>query len=65
MSVIDLAFTDYLGCYNDAVLNRTLSFKFGNGYSVISCLSDASAAGYRYAGLEYGGECWADSELRK
>lgn len=54
----------YLDCYSDAAPARALP----NGLrtvakSVNSCLDAATTAGYKYAGLEYGGECWAGNSL--
>ncbi|GAA5864355.1 hypothetical protein JCM5353_000271, partial [Sporobolomyces roseus] len=49
----------YVGCYEDKgprLLSKTLLPK---SRTVRSCLDAASAKGYKYAGLEYGGECYA------
>ena len=50
-----------MGCYEDKgprLLSKTLLPK---RRSVKSCLDAALAKGYRYAGLEYGGECYASN----
>ncbi|KAJ3190888.1 hypothetical protein HK101_008272 [Irineochytrium annulatum] len=33
-------------------------------YTVETCTGNATQLGYSYAGLEYGGECWADNQFR-
>ncbi|GAA5913421.1 DUF1996 and WSC domain-containing protein [Sporobolomyces salmoneus] len=51
----------YFGCYEDVgprLLSTTLSPKFK---SVKSCLDAAKKKGYAYAGVEYGGECYASN----
>ncbi|KAI9343035.1 glyoxal oxidase N-terminus-domain-containing protein [Zopfochytrium polystomum] len=54
------------GCVTDAVNGnpRTLSNGFGGGYTIETCATAASGGGYTFFGLEYGGECWADTTLR-
>ncbi|KAJ3318084.1 hypothetical protein HDU76_000940, partial [Blyttiomyces sp. JEL0837] len=54
------------GCLLDGVNGqpRTFSSFLGGGLSVEGCLALASGKGYQYAGLEYGGECWADKVFR-
>jgi hypothetical protein len=49
----------YQGCYLDSADARTLSFFLGsNGYTMTPtlCSSLCTAAGYTYAGTEYGEE---------
>ncbi|GAA5950018.1 hypothetical protein JCM3765_004166 [Sporobolomyces pararoseus] len=51
----------YLGCYQDSgprLFSTTLSPKLK---SVKSCLDAAKKQGFAYAGLEYGGECYASN----
>ncbi|KAI9361684.1 hypothetical protein DFJ73DRAFT_639190 [Zopfochytrium polystomum] len=54
------------GCMLDAVggVPRTFSHAFGTNNSIAACAASAQSAGYTLFGLEYGGECWADSEFR-
>jgi hypothetical protein len=53
----------YAGCFQDGE-ERVLSSRLAKGgASVKSCVAAAGAAGYKYAGLEYGGECWGGSSL--
>ncbi|MEZ4301715.1 MAG: M4 family metallopeptidase [Polyangiaceae bacterium] len=59
--VPDLA--QYKGCYTDdwtrALPNKLILTKSTIG----DCTAAAKAAGYKYAGLQYGGECWAGNTL--
>ncbi|KAI9343747.1 glyoxal oxidase N-terminus-domain-containing protein [Zopfochytrium polystomum] len=50
-----------LGCLYDGVNGapRTFSAGLGGGFTATSCINAAAVGGYRYAGVEYGGECWA------
>lgn len=53
----------YLGCYSDSS-NRALPYELiSSGATVESCLSEAVAQGYAYAGLQYGGQCFAGFEV--
>ncbi|KAJ3285418.1 hypothetical protein HDU76_008144, partial [Blyttiomyces sp. JEL0837] len=55
------------GCLIDNAYNgnpRTLGDRLGAGFTVEACLSAAQAQGYTLAGLEYYGECWADTTFR-
>ena len=50
----------FLSCYTESTAGRALP----NGLAiapktVANCLTSAKAQNYAYAGLEYGGECWA------
>ncbi|GAA5866807.1 hypothetical protein JCM8547_003569 [Rhodosporidiobolus lusitaniae] len=54
----------YQGCYTDSVSARTLLHGLGSrDWTAANCLSLASAAGYKYAGIIYGGECWGADEI--
>ncbi|GAA5855374.1 hypothetical protein JCM8547_009054 [Rhodosporidiobolus lusitaniae] len=54
----------YKGCYTDSVSARTLVNGLGSQYwTAENCLSLAAAAGYKYAGIIYGGECWGANEI--
>ncbi|KAJ7729693.1 glycosyl hydrolase family 71-domain-containing protein [Mycena maculata] len=56
----------HLGCYVDSGNPRTLSgveYDSSNANSVSSCLSQCGNAGYSYAGLEYGSQCFCASSI--
>lgn len=54
---------NYLGCYTDTA-TRALPVQLGNTTNTIeSCKQAAYNAGYRYAGLQYGGYCFAGNTL--
>ena len=60
---VTTAYNDYkyAGCYEDVgprLLSTTLAIKVK---SVKSCLDAAKNKGFAYAGLEYGGECYASN----
>ncbi|KAF3037548.1 hypothetical protein E8E11_001641 [Didymella keratinophila] len=55
-----------LGCYTDSIGERTLEFP-ANVEGVNSagrCAAACQQAGYKYAGLEYGQECYCGNSLR-
>ncbi|KAI1981283.1 hypothetical protein LOZ39_006609 [Ophidiomyces ophidiicola] len=59
----------YLGCYTDSVGARTLSrvgYTMGgpSNMTVENCAEGCRNAGFNFAGMEYGGECWCDSQVR-
>ncbi|KAF2426203.1 WSC-domain-containing protein [Tothia fuscella] len=53
----------YMGCIMDSP--RLLSNKIlaSDSMSIETCIDLADAAGYQYAGLEYGRECWVGNSL--
>ncbi|KAK6526085.1 hypothetical protein TWF281_011123 [Arthrobotrys megalospora] len=53
----------YYGCYSDDVNARVLSNQYvdANGMTIAACM--ARAAGYNFAGVEYGQECWYGNTL--
>ena len=55
-----------LGCYTDSLGERTLEFPANvEGINSASrCAAACQQAGYSYAGLEYGAECYCGSSLR-
>lgn len=56
--VISPMLPGYVGCYADTG-NRDLPYSAQMGGSDIeACKSLCAAAGYAYAGIQYGGECW-------
>jgi C1A family cysteine protease len=53
----------YVGCFTDD-MNRDLKvFLRGAGATVETCTAAAAAAGYAYAGVQDGGQCFADNSL--
>ncbi|RDL34419.1 Uncharacterized protein BP5553_07547 [Venustampulla echinocandica] len=53
-----------LGCYKEPTTGRALAHQFTpSSATVASCVSQCSAKSYKYAGLEYGGECWCGDAL--
>ncbi|KAJ3137220.1 hypothetical protein HK101_003899, partial [Irineochytrium annulatum] len=53
------------GCYSDPSGGpRTLGKLFGNTYTTASCLAQGASSGLTLCGLEYGSECWCDTQWR-
>jgi glucan 1,3-beta-glucosidase len=55
-----------LGCYVDALTPRTLPYgapAISAGMTVEGCESECASAGYTYAGVEYGNECWCGNTV--
>ncbi|KFZ02255.1 hypothetical protein V500_00331 [Pseudogymnoascus sp. VKM F-4518 (FW-2643)] len=53
-----------LGCYTDTTLARTLSVSYNvAGNTVEKCQDTCAAAGYKYAGVEYGTQCYCDNAI--
>ncbi|OLN89009.1 WSC domain-containing protein-like protein 5 [Colletotrichum chlorophyti] len=52
-------------CYTDSPSGRTLSFKVPDfsSFSAAQCVSKCFGSGYRYAGLEFGCECFCGNTL--
>ena len=50
----------YLGDYNDGTFpNKALPQRFIKiGYTPETCYTISATNGYKYFGLQYGGECW-------
>lgn len=57
---------EYVGCGTDKYNDRTFRAKSTNQatMTVEKCIDYCSTAGYSYAGLEYGTECYCDNTLR-
>ncbi|KAL8419954.1 hypothetical protein RB594_002923 [Gaeumannomyces avenae] len=56
----------YSGCYNDVKKPDTLSFKSPlsrDNMTVEMCVADCKGNGYRYAGLEYYGDCYCGASV--
>lgn len=54
----------FLGCYHEPATGRAFTNQLSvTNQTVGSCLTAAAAQGYAYAGIEYGGECWAGNSL--
>jgi C1A family cysteine protease len=55
---------DYMGCYTDDSTVRALPYSLSSGGETIeSCKIKAAGAGYTYAGLQQGGQCWAGNTV--
>jgi hypothetical protein len=52
----------YVGCYVDGG-NRTLPNYIGDRYTAATCIQYARTYGYRYAGLQYWGQCFVGNSL--
>jgi WSC domain len=53
-----------LGCYTDSVAARTLTTaEYPGTMTVELCTSACKSAGYIYAGVEYGGECYCGNSF--
>lgn len=57
-SVLTASGNDGAGCYEDTGSVRVLSNKFIGYADVGRCLQQCQSAGFQYAGMEYGSECW-------
>ncbi|CAM9651077.1 unnamed protein product, partial [Phaeothamnion confervicola] len=59
----------YVGCFGDRVGARTMPHQMASVATsktpVTTCVSRCRAAGYPYAGLEYGGECWCGNSYNR
>ncbi|CCA72850.1 hypothetical protein PIIN_06786 [Serendipita indica DSM 11827] len=54
----------YVNCYTDSVGQRTLPTPLGIASMTIGkCEAACGAAGFLYAGVEYGGECWCGNTI--
>jgi hypothetical protein len=54
------------GCYKDNHISRDLPNLIKPGYGNPSkCFKMAMDAGFQYAGMQYGGECWAGNSVGK
>jgi hypothetical protein len=47
----------YLGCFTDSE-SRALPYYMGDGFTAESCKQVARTYGFRYAGTQYGGQCF-------
>jgi WSC domain len=52
----------YIGCFTDSP-SRALPVSMGSGFSVEACLAAAYNAEFKYAGLQYYGQCFAGNDL--
>jgi len=54
----------YTGCAEDPLDRRTLEVRnWANDMTVPKCVELCKAKNFRYAGLEYGNECWCGNKL--
>lgn len=55
---------NYLGCYSDSSVTRALPNELAtSGATIESCIALAQAQNLPYAGLQYGGQCFAGNSL--
>ncbi|HTP27063.1 MAG TPA: WSC domain-containing protein, partial [Anaeromyxobacteraceae bacterium] len=54
----------YQGCYTDESTRALNSELISSGATVETCIAAAQAKGFSYAGLQYGGQCYAGNTLR-
>ena len=54
---------NYVGCYTDSSTRALPNELISSGATVESCLAAAQAADYAYAGVQYGGQCFAGNTL--
>jgi hypothetical protein len=55
---------DYAGCFAEPDGARALPQLYASTKMTVElCHADCSMAGYRYAGLEYGVECWCGNAI--
>jgi hypothetical protein len=60
-----IANENYEGCYVDTG-KRDLPNFIKQGYgNYLKCFEAATAQGFKYVGLQYGGECWAGQAFGK
>jgi WSC domain/Ricin-type beta-trefoil lectin domain/Glycosyl hydrolases family 32 N-terminal domain len=55
--------SSYVGCFSDAPTRALPAQLASGGATPDACTSAARADGYRYAGVQYYGECWAGNAL--
>lgn len=55
-----------LGCYTDSAAPRTLgaTVSVSAAMTIEQCIATCDAADFKYAGLEYGSECYCDSVIQ-
>jgi hypothetical protein len=51
------------GCYQDNSTSRALPVFLGSGHTIESCRAAAASNRYRYAGLQYFGQCYAGASI--
>jgi len=55
---------NYIGCYTDSPARALPNLLTLFGVTTIeSCIQAAKTGGFTYAGLQYGGECWAGNNI--
>ncbi|CCC06458.1 hypothetical protein SMACR_04850 [Sordaria macrospora] len=57
----------HLGCYSEGTTGRTLTFAVGTipgaTMTVDKCTAACNTSGYKYAGVEFGGECFCGNRI--
>jgi hypothetical protein len=59
LQVFGVAPTPYVGCYTDSPTRALPKVLAWSNATVESCTAAAKSQSFAYAGLQYGGECWA------
>jgi len=62
-SVAPASTLDYVGCYSDTSTRALPDFLLQSGATVESCIALAKASGYKYAGVQYGVQCFAGNTM--
>ncbi|HTP25081.1 MAG TPA: WSC domain-containing protein, partial [Anaeromyxobacteraceae bacterium] len=55
--------TGYLGCYTDSSTRALPTELASSSATIEACIAAAKAGGFTYAGLQYGGQCFAGNVL--
>ena len=53
----------YLGCFTDTSARALPNELIDSGATIESCTAAAKNAGYSFAGIQYGGQCFAGNEV--
>jgi hypothetical protein len=53
----------YVGCYTDQNTRALPAFLMTSGATVETCIAAAKAAGYAFAGVQYGVQCFAGNDV--
>jgi hypothetical protein len=63
LPVTDLPVGTYLGCFVDTSTRALPNFLMTTGATVENCIAAAKAAGYSFAGVQYGIQCFAGNNV--
>ncbi|KAJ3176268.1 hypothetical protein HK101_010463 [Irineochytrium annulatum] len=53
-----------IGCLYDRGNPHPFGQRWGSGYTIAACLAKGASAGQSLCGLEYGSECWCDTQFK-